>query len=160
MKKRLFCLILAVLGLTSCSSYRYTASLQPEYERMYVGKSHNYIVSAMGAPDRTTSDGNGGQILIYERTVMLSQQVATNVDVWSGTYTPGTYSSTNTSYVHFFVNQSGNCYRVNTNLTEERIDQKKYNKATRGGAIFGILYFVVPFAVGGIIALCSGALSN
>ena len=155
MKKKLFCLIIAVLSLTSCSSYRYTVSLQPEYEKMYVGKSHNYIVSAMGAPDRTTTDGNGGQILIYERTVMLSQQVATNVDVWSGTYTPGSYSTTNTSYVHFFVNQSGNCYRVNTNLTEERIDQKKYKKSARSGLIYAGMFLLGVPLIGLILALNS-----
>lgn len=114
MKTSLYLGIILLLSVTSCS-YKHLVSLQPEYESMFLGKTHNYIVSTWGAPDRTTSDGDGGQILIYERTSMLSQAVATNINVWTGTYTPGTYTTEETLYVQLFVDKQGKCYLVKTN---------------------------------------------
>ena len=132
MKKIL--LFFLLLTAVSCRTW-YTVSLQPKLSNDFVGKSHNYIVSAMGAPSRTVSDGNGGQILIYEKTSALSQAVATNVDIFNGTYTPGTYTTTNTDYVQFYVDIRGNCYRVNTNLTEE---YSEFSKGKTIGLIAGI----------------------
>lgn len=137
--------------LTSCSktymTYRQVSMLS-DYTNMFVGKSHNDIVSALGAPDRQAPDGAGGSILIYEETTTTStsNSVATayNVNYFSKTYTPGTQTNTsvtqNTSYVHLFINKEGVCYNVKTNhqktIAEEherdREATKKYWK------IFGI----------------------
>lgn len=127
-------LLLILLSAVSCRTW-YTVSLQPKLSNDFVGKSHNYIVSAMGAPSRTVSDGNDGQILIYEKTSALSQAVATNVDIFNGTYTPGSYTTTSTDYIQFFVNNRGNCYRVNTNLTEE---YSEFSKGKTIGLVAGI----------------------
>lgn len=126
--KKILLLLLVLVSAVSCRTW-YTVSLQPKLSNDFVGKSHNYIVSAMGAPSRTASDGNGGQILIYEKTSALSQEVATNVNIFNGTYTPGTYTTTSTDYVQFYVNNRGNCYKVNTNLTEE------YSEFSKGKTI-------------------------
>ncbi len=146
MKKTLF-LFIILLSAVSCRTW-YTVSLQPKISNDFVGKSHNYIVSAMGAPSRTTSDGNGGQILIYEKTSALSQAVATNVDIFNGTYTPGTYTTTSTDYVQFYVNNRGNCYKVNTNLTEEYSEFSKGKTialiaCTAGPVLLWMLYLAV-----------------
>lgn len=129
MRRSILFVIILLLSMTSCS-YKYLVPLQPQYESMFLGKSHNYIVSTWGAPDRTTSDGEEGQILIYERTSMLSQAVATNINVWTGTYTPGLYTTSNTLYVHLFVDKQGQCYRVMSNHAEQHIDTRKNTQST------------------------------
>lgn len=137
--KKIILLLLGITCLTACST-TYTVSLQREYEEQFLGKSHNYIVTAWGAPNRTESDGNGGQILIYEKSSALSQEVATNIDIFNGTYTPGTYTTTNTAYAHFYVDHRGNCYLVKTNHTQKRVD---YAKQARNGKIF-LISFGIP----------------
>lgn len=120
---------------TSCTVTRtYAVSKEKDYKEAFVGAKHNDIVSAFGAPDRQTSDGAGGTILIYERTTTNtttdSQAAAYNVNYYNRTYTPGVHSNTtttqNTSYIHIFVDKDGVCYNVKTNhqkyITE--IDEK------------------------------------
>ena len=120
---------------TSCTVTRtYAVSKEKDYKEAFVGVKHNDIVSAFGAPDRQTSDGAGGTILIYERTTTNtttdSQAAAYNVNYYNRTYTPGVHSNTtttqNTSYIHIFVDKDGVCYNVKTNhqkyITE--VDEK------------------------------------
>ena len=65
--------MIATCLLTSCTVTRtYQVSMASEYTNMFVGKSHKEIVSALGAPDRQTTDGGGGTILIYEQTTTTS----------------------------------------------------------------------------------------
>jgi hypothetical protein len=132
MKKALFLyaiiMIITSHFFSSCTPLynTYLVSKEADYTNAYVGKSHNYIVGSLGAPDRQTSDGAGGLILIYEETTTTttsnSVAAAYNVDYYNKTYTPGvnTSSSTsnNTSYVHFFVNNSNTCYKIKTNHTK------------------------------------------
>lgn len=165
-----YLLIVAMVScfLTSCTtkSFTYTQSVPvsklSDYTTEYVGKPHNYIVSSLGAPDRQTSDGAGGTILIYEETTVTSTSssnsvaAAYNVNYFNKTYTPGTATTTqsvqsaNTSYIHLFVNSEGVCYNVKTNhqkiIQEEREGQRK--ALSKGGkiALFGspvILYLLV-----------------
>lgn len=110
----------------SCSAtrtYTYKVSKEKDYQEAFIGASHNEIVSAFGAPDRETSDGAGGTILIYERTTTSttsdSQAAAYNVNYFNKTYTPGVHSNStttqNTSYVHIFIDKDGVCYNVKSN---------------------------------------------
>lgn len=158
MKRSVFHLaIVAMLScmLTSCTTKSYTymtsvpVSKLSDYTTEYVGKPHNYIVSSLGAPDRQTSDGAGGTILIYEETTVTSTSssnsvaAAYNVNYFNKTYTPGTATTTqsvqsaNTSYIHLFVNSEGVCYNVKTNhqkiIQEEREGQRK--ALSKGGKI-------------------------
>lgn len=136
-----------------------------DYTTEYVGKPHNYIVSALGAPDRQTSDGAGGTILIYEKTTITSTSnsnslaTAYNVNFNSNTYTPGSETTTtavqsaNTSYIHLFINTDGICYNVKTNhqkiiKKEEEVERvkedvvlTKFSKIFLGtmGSLMGIL---------------------
>ena len=134
----------------SCTVTRtYTVSKENDYQKAFVGASHNEIVSAFGAPDRQTSDGAGGTILIYEKTTTQttsdSQATAYNVNYYNRTYTPGVHSNStttqNTSYVHIFIDQDGVCYNVKTNHQKRvtEIDEKATAKNKKilkiGGAI-------------------------
>lgn len=135
----------------SCTVTRtYTVSKENDYQKAFVGANHNEIVSAFGAPDRQTSDGAGGTILIYEKTTTQttsdSQATAYNVNYYNRTYTPGVHSNStttqNTSYVHIFIDQDGVCYNVKTNhqkyVTE--IDEKATAKNKKLWKICGITW--------------------
>lgn len=131
-----------------------------DYTTEFVGKPHNHIVATLGAPDRQTSDGAGGSILIYEKTTMTStsNSVATayNVNKWAKTYTPGmqTTSSTTetTSYIHLFVDKDAVCYAVKTNHTkpvtqvDEKATKRKKTSAIVWGSISGALLIALGIA--------------
>ena len=61
---------------------------------------------------------------------MLSQAVATNINIWTGSYTPGVYTTSNTLYVHLFVDKQGQCYRVMSNHAEQHVDTRKSTQST------------------------------
>ena len=138
-----FAIIMIVSCLiTSCTAYKtFRVSKLSDYTTEFVGKPHNHIVATLGAPDRQTSDGAGGSILIYEKTTTTSTSnsvaAAYNINYISGTYTPGTKTSTSTSehtsYIHLFIDKDGVCYAVKTNHEKEvtQVDEKatKRNKA-------------------------------
>ena len=160
--------MIATWLLTSCGPVTrvYQVSKVGDYTKMFVGKSHKEIVSALGAPDRQTPDGGGGTILIYEQitTTSTSKSVATayNVNYFTKTYTPGvntnTSTSTNTSFVHIYIDGSGTCYNVKTNHTKTvtEIDEEATAKNKKLGKILGITYGSLGglLAIIGIIAAC------
>ena len=138
-------LMIAVCSFTSCTVYRtYEVSKRSEYTNKYVGKSHNQIVTSLGAPDRQASDGANGTILIYEQTTISSNSVQTayNVNYYTNTYTPGVYTNTyaQTSYLHLYISPNGTCYKVNTNhkkyVTE--VDEEATAKSKKTAKIMGI----------------------
>ena len=130
---------------TSCTVSRtYEVSKISEYTNLFVGKSHNQIVTSLGAPDRQVSDGANGTILIYEQTTISSNSVQTayNVNYYTNTYTPGVYTNTyaKTSYLHLYISPNGICYKVNTNhkkyVTE--VDEEATAKSKKTAKIMGI----------------------
>lgn len=155
--------IVSCLFVSCATGYYQTVSKVSDYTSAYVGKSHNQLVSVFGAPDRQTSDGAGGTILIYEKTTSTSnsREVAYDVNYYTKTYTPGvqTTTSTNTSFVHLFIDESGKCYKVNTNHTKqiytELTDEQK-KKANKPWRIMGWTFgSMAAFgAICGIIAAC------
>lgn len=135
----------------SCTVTRtYTVSKEKDYQKAFIGASHNEIVSAFGAPDRQTSDGAGGTILIYERTTTSttsdSQAAAYNVNYYNKTYTPGVHSNStttqNTSYVHLFIDKDGVCYNVRSNHQEvvREVDEEATAKNKKLWKICGITW--------------------
>lgn len=164
MKRSILHLVIVAMTsclLTSCfttktQTYTYTQSIPvsklSDYTTEYVGKPHNYIVSVLGAPDRQTSDGAGGTILIYEKTTITSTSssnsmaAAYNVNYSTNTYTPGSATTTqsvqsaNTSYIHLFVNSEGVCYNVKTNhqkiIQEEREGQRQRMVLSKFGKVY------------------------
>lgn len=142
--KRLINLCLAIVAcfmLTSCYS-SYIASTTDDWKQAHIGATYNQLVQAYGAPDRQQPDGDGGTILIYEQTQTQSRSVATkeNINYFTGTYTPGVRTQTNsqTYYNQFFINSEGTCYRVNTNLNYNTY-KRKYNPRLTTGFIIGTL---------------------
>ena len=127
-------IIVVIVSLfTSCTAYKYTTiSKEEEYKKEYVGKSHNQIVTTLGAPDKQFSDGAEGVIIIYENSVFKS-------DI--GTYKDSGRATTIESkgYIQFFINKSGICYDVKTNHTEtiEEIDEEASEYKTVSGVVFG-----------------------
>lgn len=108
--------------LNACGPTTQTVSMHAEYANIYVGRTYNEILLALGAPDRETSDGADGNILIYEETVAYTVTKATkeNVNIYSGSYVPGARSqtTTSTSYLHLFMNKDRICYNIKTNHTK------------------------------------------
>jgi hypothetical protein len=125
---------------TSCTVYNYkTISKEKEYQEMYIGKTHNQIVTTLGAPDKQFSDGAEGVIIIYENSVFNSD---INTYKGSGSATTKEYKD----HIQFFINKSGICYDVKTNITEtiEEIDEEATKNNTRGGVAFTL--FCAAFA--------------
>lgn len=110
----LFCCLL--LCLSSCTTTRYV-SQEPEWKSLSVGMSHASIVSALGAPDRETTDGRGGKILIYEDYSQTTRGYQANYGYFS---VPTSTTTLNTSYLQFFIGSDNICYDVKTNYTEKQ----------------------------------------
>ena len=115
MKKILiFVLSFVALCLTSCST-RYYDSLQPPLQEAFAGRSYAEIIDALGAPDRTTPDGRGGNILIYEDISFYTQSAANS---WTNSI--ASVTTANKGYVHLYVDSSNHCYTVRTNKINVR----------------------------------------
>lgn len=147
MKRLLFIsaiLLIASSMFTSCRTY-YSVSKASDYTNAYVGKTHNELILQLGAPDREVADGGGGKVLIYEKHSSNTVATAYNVNYYNNTYTPGARTTTNTSYVHLFIDPNGNCYNVKTNHT------KTVSEFAPGKTVFlglGILAPIVGLIVG------------
>ena len=142
--------------------------MEEDYAKAFVGSHHNVIVSSLGAPDRQTSDGAGGTILIYEKVTTTSNSnsnsiaTAYNVNYYSKTYTPGAQTNTNTvttqntSYIHIFIGADGVCYGVKTNHQKEVIDEEAVEsneKALKKNVKIGVWSYFGVMAVAIVAAL-------
>ena len=109
----IFGLLTALLALSSCATAKYV-SIENDMNNEWVGKRHYDIVTEFGAPDRETSDGKNGTILVYET---ITRSYRTDEDTHFGYFDPDytTTISENRSYIHFFIEGNGICYLVKTN---------------------------------------------
>jgi hypothetical protein len=115
--KKIVVIVLITSLFASCTAYKYTTiSKEKEYEDMFVGKSHNHIVTSIGAPNRELSDGAEGSILIYEEITTYSKS-RSNTNNSNGLKT-NTVTQQSSEYIQFFINADGVCYDVKTNHTE------------------------------------------
>ena len=142
-----------------------TVSAEDEYKKLFIGRNHNFVVSRMGAPNRETSDGAGGKILIYEKTTTYSSgstiATANDINYYNRTYTPGaetnTVSRQKTDFIHVFVNKNNICYNVKSNIYEKytEIDKeatkKKDKKMTQIALCVGGLSLIIEFVVLGLL---------
>ena len=117
----------------SCYATQYV-SMQDDYKAQYNGKTHAEIIELLGPPDRTTSDGKGGEVLIYEAK---SQQ---------GGYSEGSVSLTESKkQTCFFVDENKVCYNVTTDDVKQEIVRNK--GISIGGFVFlgflGVLLIVI-----------------
>jgi len=131
MKKVLFILI-AIVAVSGCSVFRIaSASMSGTeyYNNEYRGRTHADIVRNFGAPDRETSDGAGGYILIYERLYSSSyKNISGYMDY-----------DIQKSYIQFFLDTNGICYNVRTNRLSPDKEKSIINTFAIGyGAIAGL----------------------
>ena len=129
------CLLLASsILLISCHTTQYV-SLRDDYNAQIVGKSHADVVSLLGPPSRTASDGNGGEILIYE---VKSQQ---------GNVGGGSINlMENKQQTSVYLNEDKVCYKVET-------DDVKPVKVFSKGRTFGLAAIIAV----GIILIATSA---
>ena len=114
------CLVLACsIFLTSCHTTQYV-SLQDDYNAKLNGKTHAEIIELLGPPDRTTSDGKDGEILVYE---VKSQQGSTA----KGKYINSINLTETKKQTNVFVDANKVCYNVTTDdvKAEQVFDKKK-----------------------------------
>ncbi len=140
---------------SSCTMYKtIRVSVEDEYKKLFIGRNHNFVVSRMGAPNRETSDGAGGKILIYEQTTTYSSgstiATANNVNYYNRTYTPGaetnTVSSQKTDFIHVFVNKNNICYNVKSNIYEEyqEVDEEATKQNKKDLTLLGVIFGTIP----------------
>ena len=104
MRKIFFLLPALCLLLTSCGASRRVSTDSPQSWR---GHSTADILVAMGEPERIDTDGKGGSILIYESEPDYDSP---DYDILA----PEASAQTRT-YAHFYLDDEGDCYRVDTN---------------------------------------------
>ena len=152
MKTRVFTIIAAtavlLLAASSCSTTRYV-SAQSDYTATWVGRPTADIIAECGAPDRETTDGSNGRILVYEdfHTEVITRSYPGYYGYygpwghpWMGDYR--TESHTEKSYVHFYVNSNDRCYQVITNHVKPdgtQIDPAMTAVGTVGGIVLGTM---------------------
>lgn len=149
--KKIKLLLLTLLGcflMTSCYVTKTNmVSLQDDYYQALKGLSYNELVQQFGAPDRQTDDGAGGRILIYE-TITYQNNTSTKSDYYGTGYTTRSNTTTNTTYLHIYVNQDNVCYNVKTNLTKTETERYKDKNVTIGALILGGLLLILPLSLG------------
>ena len=139
MKKFLAIILIATTLLSSCATQSkvHYISCYDEYCQRYIGKSHKQLISDLGAPNRETSDGDGGTIIIYE-TITEHHKLNFNANTYL--YAPaastngniqGTTSSS-ISFLHLYIDSEGVCYNVDTNHMQidwvETVQKEKREK--------------------------------
>ena len=154
MKKFLAIVLIATTLLSSCATQSkvHYISCYDEYCQRYIGKSHKQLISDLGAPNRKTSDGDGGTIIIYE-TVTQHHNLISLGD--SGRITSG---NTTSSFLHLYIDAKGECYNVDTNHTRiafEEITQEEKRKKEQDAkkkktlaVVFGSMAAVFAVACG------------
>ena len=148
MKNLIKSLLLFVIanGMSSCwvttqFKVRPSTGIQNEFE-VLKGKTKNEILQAMGVPDRSMSDGNGGEIMRYENREVVTSSYAnssTTTNSRSGVvagynaygdpaaygasrsntnygYASNTTTSEQVQFVEAFINRQGVCYNVRANI--------------------------------------------
>ena len=105
-----FCIVATVLAaMTSCGAarrYEQLPTVEEEMTQQWAGKEYSDIVQSYCDPDRIAPDGNDGCILIYET---VSTVMETDSDD-----APTTVQEER-DYTHFYLDQEGFCYLVESN---------------------------------------------
>lgn len=108
------------------------------YNEAYVGKSYAQLIEEFGAPSRTTPDGLGGTILIYEDVTISSTGYVSRYGSANMT------SSKDVEFIHFYVDSSNNCYK-----TKSRFKRSELNTGLTVATVAGCLFvFLLPAMAG------------
>ncbi|MCR5549141.1 MAG: hypothetical protein K6F25_10380 [Bacteroidales bacterium] len=143
-------LVLAAVSLSSCAPAGYI-SKEAEFNNAWVGKTHQEIVAAYGAPTREVTDGKDGTILVYEEfsTSVYGPAYPYRHYPWGGWYGHDVYTRTNRDYADFFINGEGTCYLVRSNIA---LPGGEYDRASHT-AVAVIAGVAVVCSVASLIAL-------
>ena len=95
---------LAMIGTAGCTSISKTM-------QAWVGHHYSELIAAWGPPDRTFSDGRGGQIFIYTRTVRWVQP-ATSTTTYQENISHGSVTGQSTTVYNPEVVQEYTNYRM------------------------------------------------
>ena len=102
-----FILLLSALALlTACGTTRRVSA--SEGTAAWEGRTTSEIMRAMGDPARIDPDGKGGSILVYESAPDYSSP---DYDILAPE------AASPRRYAHFYLDDEGVCYRVDTNRT-------------------------------------------
>ena len=130
-----FLLLLSALALlTACGSSRRVSAV--DGTAAWEGRTTSEIMRAMGDPDRIDPDGKGGSILVYESTPDYSSP---DYDILAPEA-----SASPRRYAHFYLDDEGVCYRVDTNRTLLPAPNDTYRS---------FRWLAVPFAVDVLVYL-------
>ena len=139
MKRHIFLLILLSFVLSSC----YTTKLvvdDPQIEDEHIGLTYASIIDRYGAPDRTTPDGRGGTILIYETITNTSNGYITEFgDTGSKSYRQAE------EYLHLYVGPDNYCYKTRSQYGKRAINI--FDTVTAG--LVGLGTIIVMIAIAG-----------
>ena len=109
--------------IVSCKSTK-EVSLQDDYNKKLKGKSYTEIIEMLGAPDKTVSDGNGGEILIYEAE-SKKNTTPTSLNI-----------SEHIKQTCIYIGENKTCYKVKTDDTKK---EKTYSPGKTAGLVLPLI---------------------
>lgn len=123
-------LFLALLLATACGTSRQVSSADgsPSWE----GRTTSDILQAMGDPVRIDPDGKGGSILVYESA---PDYTSPDYDILD----PDA-SARQRTYAYFYLDDEGDCYRVDTNRALP--DPPRFRSSVSTGFWLEVLYYL------------------
>ena len=98
---------------------KYAIDLENErlkkYYNSFINKEKYIIIKEFGPPARTFTDGQGGEIYIYEKVLMTGGQSYANYNEYGGSYThtPIRYHK---DVLEFYFNSENKCYTWKTSF--------------------------------------------
>jgi hypothetical protein len=102
--KRFFLLVLAAIAVSACGTSR---RVPAESAHPWVGFTTQDILMKMGDPTRIDVPREGGSVLVYE---FAPDDNSPDYDLLGGEET-----AREREYAHFYLDEEGYCYRVDTN---------------------------------------------
>ena len=114
MKKIIASLLLFSVLLSSCTVTNFI-SMKDELTSKFIGMQQHEIIKMLGAPNRETSDGLDGVIMVYED----SEAYSTTVMSYGYAFTR---TRKNTEFLELYINKDKVCYDLNTNYTRPEVE--------------------------------------
>ena len=139
------------LTLTSCytTQFSYETTYVGNIYKEALGKSKNEILRIYGVPDRSTDDGAGGEVLIYEKFTQTTTS-SSNSSSYGGSNTYGgavygnnaavgavynrngqvssgnarSQTTVNKAFLNLFIDKSGNVYDFKASESGDRYNTK------------------------------------
>lgn len=103
-----------------------------------MGRTKAEIIEILGSPDRVSSDGKGGQILIYEEIVFRKD---ISKKLYSNDFSKG--------FSDFYLNSDNLCYAVKSN---KQVKERHHSKGKTVGLVVGL--------TGGLLVIAAGVVAG